>query len=156
MHRCLHTPDDYVWLMIRIYLTFEWTRATAYPSTIINISVRLTSRLRRSQQGEAEVKPRIQAARARVMGKVLAEDVEGAIRNECISDWKQERFECLWVKIDQLGNHVHSVHSGNYMWLVSEEQGFSTWGTRTPGGTWDLFRGYENIIAEFASFCWKR
>ena len=35
-------------------------------------------------------------------------------------------------------------------------QGFSTWGTRTPGGTWDLFRGYENIIAEFASFCWKR
>ena len=36
------------------------------------------------------------------------------------------------------------------------DQGFSTWGTRTPGGTWDLFRGYENIIAEFASFCWKR
>ena len=35
-------------------------------------------------------------------------------------------------------------------------QGFSTRGTRTPGGTWDLFRGYENIIAEFASFCWKR
>ena len=40
--------------------------------------------------------------------------------------------------------------------IICLAQGFSTWGTRTPGGTWDLFRGYENIIAEFASFCWKR
>ena len=44
----------------------------------------------------------------------------------------------------------------NYTSQYGLEQGFSTWGTRTPGGTWGLFRGYENIIAEFASFCWKR
>ena len=40
--------------------------------------------------------------------------------------------------------HMKKNNDCKFKKVVCLDQGFSTWGTRTPGGTWDLFRGYEN------------
>ena len=70
-------------------------------------------------------------------------------------DIKATLAECRLITTEAIGQGPLNVSRKN-CFLKVVHQGFSTWGTRTPGGTWDLFRGYENIIAEFASFCWKR